>query len=106
VGNAGNIASAAQLSLLRSIAEEGDIVLPLEVCVLRRGETFRQWTARAKRCSIEAVRQATGGTTDSTASRLGLTRSSLKAYLHRAKRAQDEALFDWQRDPNSDSSDP
>src|SRR5687767_7097311 len=46
-------------SFLRSIAREGDIVLPLELCVLRRDETFKQWTARAKHSSIEAVRQAT-----------------------------------------------
>jgi transcriptional regulator with PAS, ATPase and Fis domain len=102
-GNDGNLDAAAQHSLLRSIANEGDIILPLELCVLRRGETFKQWTARAKRCSIEAARQATGGTIESTAARLGLTRSSLQALLHRAKRAQNEALFDWEREPDSDS---
>src|SRR5688572_22032870 len=37
-----------------SSTREGDIILPLELCVLRREETFKQWTARAKRCSIEA----------------------------------------------------
>jgi hypothetical protein len=58
-----------------------------------------------QRCSIEAVRQATGGTINSTATRLGLTRSSLKAYLHRAKRAQNEALFDWQREADSELPD-
>jgi transcriptional regulator with GAF, ATPase, and Fis domain len=106
-GDAGQIKSVARSSrslLLRSTADEGDIVLPAEVCVLRCGETFRQWTARAKRCSIEAVRQATGGTIDSTATRLGLTRSSVKAYLHRAKRVQNEALFDWKPGRDSDSS--
>lgn len=48
-------------SYLNSIAREGDIILPLELCVLRREETFKQWSARAKRCSIEATRHATGG---------------------------------------------
>jgi DNA-binding NtrC family response regulator len=91
---------------LRSIAHEGDIILPLELCVLRSGETFRQWTARAKRCSIEAARQATGGTMQSAAERLGLSRNSLLGHLHRARRAQNETLFDWQREPNSDSSEP
>jgi hypothetical protein len=54
-----------------SIADEGDIILPLELCVLRRGETFKQWTARAKSCSIQAARQATAGTVQSAAQRLG-----------------------------------
>jgi DNA-binding NtrC family response regulator len=84
-------------SLLHSIAKEGDILLPLELCVLRRGETFKQWTARAKRCSIEATRRETGGTMKTVAKRLGLTPSSLKSHLQRA-RAQSESLFDWQRE--------
>jgi transcriptional regulator with GAF, ATPase, and Fis domain len=96
--------AAAQHSLVRSIADEGDIILPLELCVLRRGETFKQWTARAKRCSIQAARIATGGSLQNAARRLGLTRSSLQAHLHRAKQTQNEVLFHWQSDPNSDSS--
>ncbi len=55
--SAANSDVATQQSLLRSMAEEGDIILPLELCVLRRGETFKQWTARAKRCSIQAARR-------------------------------------------------
>jgi transcriptional regulator with GAF, ATPase, and Fis domain len=102
-GNAANLNAVAD-SLLRSIAGEGDIILPLELCILRRGETFKQWTARAKRCSIQAVRRVTGGSLQNAAKRLGLTRSSLQAHLHRAKRAQNETLFDWQREPASDSS--
>lgn len=101
----GSINLAVQHSGLRSTVEEGDIILPLELCVLRRGETFKEWTARAKRYSIEAARQATGGTMQSAAQRLGLTRSSLRSHLQRAKRAQNEALFHWERDPNSESSD-
>ena len=31
------------------------MVLPIEVRVLRSGETFKQWAARAKRSSIEAL---------------------------------------------------
>lgn len=102
--NATNIDVTAQHSLLRTIAEEGDIILPLELCVLRSSETFRQWTARAKRCSIEAARQATGGTMQSAAERLGLSRNSLLGHLHRARQTQNEALFDLQQDPNRDSS--
>lgn len=77
-------------SLLASIAQPGDIILPLEVCVLRQGETFKQWTARAKRCSIEAARRSTGGLMEDVARRLGLTRGSLKSHLIRAKRALNE----------------
>jgi DNA-binding NtrC family response regulator len=77
-------------SLLASIAQPGDIILPLEVCVLREGETFKQWTARAKRCSIEAARRSTGGRMEDVARRLGLTRGSLKSHLRRAKRALNE----------------
>jgi DNA-binding NtrC family response regulator len=76
---------------LRSIADEGDIILPLEICLLRRGETFREWAARAKRCSIEATRHAAGGTMRGAAERLGVTRSSLKGHLHRAKTAHGAA---------------
>jgi DNA-binding NtrC family response regulator len=94
-GNPAMDASAAH-AVLRSIAHEGDIILPLELCVLRSGESFKQWTARAKRCSIEAARQATGGM-QSAAERLGLTFHSLRAHLRRAKRNQNESLFDWER---------
>lgn len=102
--SAPNMDAVALHSLLQSVAEEGDIILPLELCVLRRGETFKQWTARAKRCSIQAARHATGGSLQSAAKRLGLTRSSLQAHLHRAKRAQNETLFDLERDSKGDSS--
>ncbi len=81
-----------------SVLKDGDIALPLELCVLRKGESFQQWTARAKRCSIEAATQATGGT-QKAAERLGLTCNSLKAHLKRAKRNQNESLFEWQRKP-------
>jgi DNA-binding NtrC family response regulator len=78
---------------LRSMAGEGDIILPLEICLLRRGETFREWAARAKRCSIEATRHAAGGTMRGAAERLGVTRSSLKGHLHRAKSAHGAATL-------------
>ena len=84
-------------SFLSSIARDGDIILPVELCVLRRDETFKQWTARAKRCSIEAARQSTGGSMRRVAERLGLTRNSLWGHLSRAKRDQTEPLFDWER---------
>lgn len=88
-----NLEPAELVSWLRSLAGEGDILLPRELCVLRRGETFNQWSARAKRGSIEAARQATGGMR-AAADRLGLTRDSLKNHLRRAKEAQNETLFD------------
>src|SRR6266498_750464 len=46
----------------------------------------------------EASRLSTGGTIRSAAERLGLTFGSLKGHLQRARRTQNEALFDWQRD--------
>jgi DNA-binding NtrC family response regulator len=81
---------------LKSIARAGDVILPLELCILRREETFKQWSARAKRCSIEAVHEATGGSMRSAAARLGLTQNSLLAHLHRARRVQNQSLFDWE----------
>ncbi len=83
---------------LRLLAKDGDIILPLDLCILRHGETFKQWTARAKRYSIEAAHQATGGTMPTVAKRLGLTEPSLKSHLHRARRTQREVLFDWQKE--------
>ncbi len=68
---------------LRAMAEDGDIVLPIEVCLLRRGETLKQWTTRVKRCGIEAARHSSGGKLDQTAARLGLTRSSFKGQMRR-----------------------
>jgi hypothetical protein len=47
-GSARKMSLTALHVFLRSMAREGDIVLPVELCNLRRGETFKQWTARAK----------------------------------------------------------
>lgn len=81
-------------SLLASIAKPGDIILPLELCVLRKGETFKQWTARVKSCSIEAARRSMGSSLSEVAERLGLTRSSLRSHLRRAKRATKQNSID------------
>lgn len=81
-------------SVLERMANEGDIVLPIELCILKSGETFKQWTARAKRYSIEATRNAIGGDSVTAAERLGLTHESLKSHLHRARRVHGEPLFD------------
>lgn len=87
-GKAANMDAAAQHSLLRSIADEGDIILPLELCLLRRGETFKQWTARAKRCSIQAARRATGGTIQSAAEAPGSPGAGLSSSCEaRAERS-------------------
>lgn len=80
VDNVDDVRLASE-SLLASIAQPGDIILPLDVCVLRQGETFKQWAARAKRCSIEAARRSTGGRMEDVARRLGLTRGSLKVIF-------------------------
>jgi hypothetical protein len=79
----------------KSIDRDGDVILPLELCILRREETFKQWSARAKRCSIEAVHEATGGSMRSAAARLGLTQNSLLGHLHRTRQIQNQTLFDW-----------
>ena len=72
--------------VLRRVAQEGDIVLPVEVCLLRRGETLRQWAARVKQLSIEATCRANdAGTMRGAAARLGLSHGSLKGHLHRAR---------------------
>jgi transcriptional regulator with GAF, ATPase, and Fis domain len=67
------------------LAQEGDIILPAEVCLIRRGETFNEWLARAKRCSIQATLEANGGALKNAAERLGLTHESLKGHWYRAR---------------------
>ena len=71
---------------LRALAEEGDIVLPLEICFLRRGETLKEWLLRAKQSSIEtAWRASSTGRMREAATRLGLTHTNLKSQLHRTR---------------------
>jgi transcriptional regulator with GAF, ATPase, and Fis domain len=71
---------------LRRVVDEGDIVLPVEVCILRRGETLKQWAARVKQLSIEATCRTNGaGTMREAATRLGLSHGSLKGHLYRAR---------------------
>ena len=71
---------------LRQVAQEGDIVLPVEVCLLRRGETLRQWAARVKQLGIEATcRNDSAGTMREAATRLGLSHGSLRGHLYRAR---------------------
>lgn len=95
VTNPNNIsADTVSNSLLASIVKPGDIMLPLELCVLRKNETFKQWTARAKRCSIEAARRSMGSSMREVAQRLGLTRNSLRSHLSRAKRALNQETID------------
>jgi DNA-binding NtrC family response regulator len=72
--------------ILRHLAQEGDIILPVEVCILRRGETFKQWAARVKQLSIEATCRTDGTRTmREAADRLGVSHSSLKSHLYRAR---------------------
>jgi transcriptional regulator with PAS, ATPase and Fis domain len=71
---------------LRRFAQEGDIILPVEACILRRGETFKQWAARVKQLSIEATCRTNGTRTmREAADRLGVSHSSLKSHLYRAR---------------------
>lgn len=82
-----NTSTLAEIEVaLRKIAQDGDIVLPVQVCLLRRGETLRQWAARVKQLGIEATCRANdAGTMREAATRLGLSHGSLKGHLHRAR---------------------
>ena len=80
-----HISKGNRCPVIQSIeAGDGDIILPAEVCVIRKGETLKQWAARAKRISLETTQKAMGGKL-STAQRLGLTLESLKGHIHRAR---------------------
>ncbi len=83
----GNLYSSSQLAeTLQALAQEGDIILPLEVCFLRRGETLKEWLLRVKQCGIEAAwRTSSSGKMREAATRLGLTRTNLKSQLHRTR---------------------
>lgn len=83
----GSIYSFQQLAeALQSLAGEGDIVLPPEVCVLRRGETLKQWMLRAKQCGIEAAwRASSSGKLREAAERLGLDYTNIKSQLSRTR---------------------
>ncbi len=79
--------SSPQLAAsLQALAQEGDIVLPLEVCVLRRGETLKEWMLRAKQCGIEAAwRASSTGKLREAADRLGLDYTNIKSQLSRTR---------------------
>lgn len=84
----GSIYSFQQLAeALQSLAGEGDIVLPPEVCVLRRGETLKKWMLRAKQCGIEAAwRASSSGKLREAAERLGFDYTNIKSQLSRTRR--------------------
>jgi transcriptional regulator with PAS, ATPase and Fis domain len=83
----GILYSSAQLAeSLQALAQEGDIVLPLEVCLLRRGETLKEWVLRAKQCGIEAAwRTSSTGKLREAAKRLGLDYTNIKSQLSRTR---------------------
>ena len=64
---------------------EGEILVPVDICIIRNGETLKQWEARVRKCAIEAARRDTGRLA-ATARRLGLAPSSLKQNLRAASR--------------------
>lgn len=76
--------------LFNSIAKEGDIILPLEICVIRKDETYHQWARRVNICSIETARKLSGNSLRNAASRLGVSFETLKGRLYRAKANQPE----------------
>lgn len=82
VRSAQKVEPVNQESVLRSSCKTAIPVLPIEVRVFRFGETFKEWTARAKRCSIEASASGNWRTMRRVAERLDLTRASLKGHLH------------------------
>jgi|GEM_PF-1034306 len=83
----GNLYSCPQLAeALQALAQEGDIILPVEVCILRRGETLNEWLLRAKQCGIEAAwRASSTGKLREAAARLGLAYTNMKSQLHRTR---------------------
>lgn len=64
---------------------EGEILVPVDICIIRNGETLKQWEARVRKCGIEAARRDTGRL-ESAATRLGLAPSTLKQNLRAASR--------------------
>ena len=82
-----NLHSSAQVERsLQALAQEGDIILPFEVCVLRRDETLKQWLLRVKQCVIEAAWHASAsGKMREAAERLGLGYTNMKSQLHRTR---------------------
>jgi transcriptional regulator with PAS, ATPase and Fis domain len=74
----------------RRESTEGEIVVPPEICIIRHGESLREWEARVRRCGIEAARRKTGHL-PAAAHRLGLTHSALKQHLRRAARRMDSS---------------
>lgn len=92
-GNTLNYISKDKHRVVQSVmADEGDLILPVEITVIRKGETFTEWAARAKQASIEAARKATDGTLAGAAKKLGISRNSLKGYFERAKAIQRREL--------------
>lgn len=64
---------------------EGEILVPVEICIIRHGETLKQWEARVRNCAIEAARRDTGRLA-AAASRLGVSHSTLKQHLRSSSR--------------------
>lgn len=62
---------------------KGDIVVPVDICIIRDGETLKQWEMRVRKRAIEAARQ-TEGHMPAAARRLGVAHSTLKQHLRLA----------------------
>lgn len=83
----GSRTSAARMLLASAGVgvEDGDILIPFDVCVVRRGETINQWQTRAMVSCIGAAREECGEW-NSVASRLGTALSSIKQRNRKALR--------------------
>jgi hypothetical protein len=88
-----NVDQISLQSFLKSIARDGDIILPAEICVLRREETFKQWklapsVAASKRHARRQVEPCEASRSDWD------LRVAVWGAFHRSKRAE-KALVDW-----------
>ena len=73
-------ASECDMRAHQVFPRKGDIVVPVDICIIRQGETLKQWEMRVRKRAIEAARQ-TEGHMPAAARRLGLAHSTLKQHL-------------------------
>jgi len=76
-------ASECEATAHQVFPRKGDIVIPPDICIIRNGETLKQWEARVRKRAIEAARQ-TEGHMPAAARRLGVAHSTLKQHLRLA----------------------
>ncbi len=81
-------ASEREATAHQVFPRQGDIMIPVDICIIRHGETLKQWEARVRKRAIEAARQ-TEGHMPAAARRLGVAHSTLKQHLRLASQLID-----------------